>query len=346
MASELKAIARVVPEMEQLYWRRLKILRAILRHQPIGRKMLLDKVSMTERPLRTELERLKELHLTESTTKGMYVTELGEDVIRDALSYTNNDDPSRIRGEHLCNLLKIQGVRIIEGDLDQSPELIADIAINLAQYLEAHLPEGHITIAVTGGTTMMHAIRSLHEDVVGAKRTFTIVSARGGMGESIEIQSNSISARLAKQLKGQSIALYTPDNVSEQTYEILLKEPSIQDSLTELSKTDVVLFSVGDAIRMALRRGLSQDIIQYLKKREAVGEAFGCFFDGSGEIVYRMPRIGLQLEQLSSVSLPILIAGGHTKAKAIQAFAKLAPHQLILITDTGASDMVLNEETH
>ncbi len=57
----------------------------------------------------------------------------------------------------------------------------------------------------------------------------------------------------------------------------------------------------------------------------AVGEAFGYYFNEEGEVVHKVPTIGLQLEDLSHIEHVIAVAGGSSKAKAIRAYMKSAP---------------------
>lgn len=67
----------IVPEAEESLVKRSNILQMVLRYQPIGRQSLAEKLQMTERPLRTETNQLKELGLLESTRTGMRITPLG-----------------------------------------------------------------------------------------------------------------------------------------------------------------------------------------------------------------------------------------------------------------------------
>lgn len=80
-----------------------------------------------------------------------------------------------------------------------------------------------------------------------------------------------------------------------------------------------------------------------LKEKNAVGEAFGEYFDLSGRVVYRVPHIGMQPAQLAAVPMIIAAAGGKSKAKAIAAYCKIASNNLILVTDEGAADQILSE---
>lgn len=49
---------------------------------------------------------------------------------------------------------------------------------------------------------------------------------------------------------------------------------------------------------MAQRRQMSETDMATLTKRQAVGEAFGDFFDQNGQIVYRVPKLGLSISDL------------------------------------------------
>ena len=81
--------------------------------------------------------------------------------------------------------------------------------------------------------------------------------------------------------------------------------------------------------------------VAMLKERKAVSETFGYFFDDKGKVVYKIPRIGLQLEDLANMDCIIVVAGGSSKARAIAAYMKNAPEKTYLITDKGAAKMIL-----
>ena len=95
---------------------------------------------------------------------------------------------------------------------------------------------------------------------------------------------------------------------------------------------------------MAHRRNMSEDQIKVLRSREAIGEAFGYFFDKKGNVVYRIPRIGLQIGELAHREIILAIAGVASKATAIAAYMKkIAPKQTCLITDEGAANLILKK---
>src|SRR5699024_6578704 len=97
----------------------------------------------------------------------------------------------------------------------------------------------------------------------------------------------------------------------------------------------------GEAMSLAERRSMPKVVVAMLKERTAVSETFGYFFDVKGKVVYKMPRIGLQLEDLTNMDCIIAVAGGSSKARARAAYMKNANEITYLITGEGAAKMIL-----
>lgn len=340
-----KSITEVVPEVQKTYFERISVLQRIFKDGPIGRKGLAEKLGITERPLRAITDVLKQQGLIDSSPAGMTITPKGERAIATGQDLWRDSNKIHLQEKHLADVLNIADARIVSGDIDQDQHILFEMGLQVSKYLDTNLPAGNHTIAVTGGSTMLEV--SEHVQLApSADRHFTVVAARGGIGDASATQANTISDILAQKLYGHNISLYAPENLSEVANMALMNDPVIQSTLKRLKEANILLFSVGNAKIMARRRGLDLESSSKIKSNHAVGEVFGCFFDKEGNIVHRIPRIGLQLEDLADIDLPILIAGGSVKAEAIQAFAKLAPKQLVIITDQGASNMVLNGESH
>lgn len=150
---------------------------------------------------------------------------------------------------------------------------------------------------------------------------------------------------MAQLVGGENMALFVPDNLSDKAYASMKSEPSIKHTLSVMKKANCLLYSIGNAKVMMERRRMSHGLISSLEAHNAVGEAFGCYFNENGEIVYRLSRFGLQIEDIEKIPYAMAIAGGSTKAKAIKAFMKYAPHQTWLITDEGAANLILKGVT-
>ncbi|RPA64994.1 hypothetical protein EF384_00850 [Aerococcus agrisoli] len=338
-------ILKVVPELKEDYFERIRVLQRILKDGPIGRKGLAENLAMTERPLRTITDILKRQGLIDSSPAGMTITSQGERAIATGQDLWRDISKIHLHEKALADVLNIADARIVSGDIDLDKNILFEMGLQVSKYLDNKLSDGNHTIAITGGSTMLAVSEHIQLNH-SANRHFTVVAARGGIGDASATQANTISDILAQRLHGHNISLYAPENLSEVANKALMNDPVIQSTLSRLKEANVLLFSVGSAKIMARRRGLDSKSNSKIKTDHAVGEAFGCFFDKDGNIVHRVPRIGLQLEDLADVDLPILIAGGNMKAEAIQAFAKLAPKQLVIITDQGASNTVLNGESH
>lgn len=338
-------ITEVVPELQDIYFDRIAVLQRIFKDGPIGRKGLAEKLAMTERPLRTITDILKKQGLIDSSPAGMTITSKGEMAIAIGQDLWRDIEKIHLQEKALADVLNIADARIVSGDIDSDKNILFEMGLQVSKYLDANLPDGHHTIAVTGGSTMLEVSEHI-QLTPSLDRHFTVVAARGGIGDASATQANTISDILAQRLHGHNVSLYAPENLSEIANMALMNDPVIQSTLSRLKEANILLFSVGNAKIMARRRGLDAESVSNIKIDRAVGEAFGCFFDKEGKIVHRIPRIGLQIEDLADIEMPILIAGGNVKAEAIEAFAKLAPKQLVIITDQGASNKVLNGESH
>ncbi|KXG76653.1 Central glycolytic genes regulator [Fervidicola ferrireducens] len=337
IASLLKKIA---PEMAQIIEQRFDILKNIYYNQPIGRRALSAVMSLSERPLRTEVKRLEELGLLEIEPKGMRVSREGEALINRLENFVYflkglNFIADRIKEKFGC-----EDVLITPGDSDVDETVKSLMGKEAASYLRSFLKNGDI-VAVTGGTTMAQVPKGMprlegYEDVV-------VVAARGGLGEKVEIQANTIAAELAERLGARYRLLYVPDNLGPEAMESITSEPRIKEVLSLIKRADVVIHGIGRAEEMARRRGLDESVIKKILKNGAVAEAFGYYFDSEGRVVFTTTSAGLSVNDLKNVRKVISVAGGAKKAPAIRAFLKYhCP--TALITDEGAARKLIELE--
>ena len=130
---------------------------------------------------------------------------------------------------------------------------------------------------------------------------------------------------MAQQSGGYYTTLYVPDNVSESTYNTLLMEPSVVHTLEKIKQANITIHGIGDALKMAHRRQSSDEVIERLQHHQAVGEAFGYYFDAQGHVVQKVKTIGLQLEDLESKEFIYAVAGGMSKEKLSKHISVLLP---------------------
>ncbi|MBS4208425.1 sugar-binding domain-containing protein [Bacillus sp. FJAT-50079] len=339
MDTILKIQSKIVPDMLVIMQKRYQILRSIFLAQPVGRRTLAEMLGMTERTLRSEVEFFKTQQLIHVKAAGMTITKKGTILLHDLDDMMREIFGIKQLEQNLIEYLAITDVVIVPGDSDETPLVKEELGKACAERLKTSLHTDNI-IAVTGGTTMACAAEMLTSDMSAGKRLL-FVPARGGIGEDVKNQANVICATMAEKSGGSHRVLYVPDQVGREVYESLLKEPAIKEILQTIKSANIVLHGIGDALTMAGRRRSSAAVMKKVIEENAVGEAFGYYFNENGEIVHKVPTIGIQISDLHSGRQVIAAAGGKSKAKAIKAYMKSAPQNTVLITDEGAARMLL-----
>ncbi|PRY82622.1 sugar-binding transcriptional regulator [Alkalibacterium olivapovliticus] len=337
----LSVIEKVAPGTLHILKRRFYILSHIQKSAPIGRRTLAERLGFTERVLRKEVEVLRNQGLIKTSNQGMECTPTGITVFYQLEELMGQHVKSQEKETRLANALGIQHCTIVIGNSDKDKSSLVDMARASTEVIDFLLPEGSSTIAVMGGTTMLEVAEVMTQQI-GLHRELVFVPARGGLGESVDIQANVIADIMARKTSGKSRALYAPEHVRMETYSLLLEEPEIKETLEILENTTLVLYSIGDAFEMAQRRGLDEETLSQLIDKGAVAEAFGEFIDPNGDIVYKLSRIGLQSSKLPSIPHVIAVAGGKEKAEAIRAHMKTVPPHTWLVTDEAAANEILN----
>lgn len=344
MNQELSWLSSLAPDLMKVLGQRFLILRNIEQAGVIGRRSLAQLLGVTERVLRTDTDLLRQEDLITVTRSGMMLTQKGKQTV-DGLSKMMDQllGVQQLEKE-LARKLNIKRCLIVNGNLEHQPLAVNSMGKVLNNLLKTLLPPGKNIIAVMGGTTMAQVSNYLTSDLT-SNRELNFVPARGGIGEQVDIQANNVSAQMAIASGGKHSPLYVPEHVSADTYRSLAHEPGVQEVIQLINQSNIVIHSIGDPILMAKRRSMSEQTIQMLKDEQAVVEAFGYFFNEAGKIVHQIPRIGLQLEKISTMDAVIVIAGGSSKAAAITAYLNNAPKnsQTYLITDEGAARTILRQ---
>lgn len=338
MQSFIDIQKRLLPDLLQVLQKRYSILRYIGFMQPVGRRSLAVSLGYTERVLRGEVEFLREQNLIYTNNVGMSLTPEGKNLLEDLEGFMRELKGIDVMELELKHRLGIKKVIIVPGDSDESPMVKGELGKACAVCMKKLL-SGKNIIAVTGGSTMAAVAERLSPE--HTQKELLFVPARGGVGEDVQNQANTICSIMSKNTHTKHRVFYVPDQVSTEIYESLIKEPDIHDVLKLIKSASMVLHGIGDAITMAERRKTNPDVLQKLENQQAVGEAFGYYFNEQGEIVHKVLTIGLQLEDLVHIPNVIAVAGGGSKAKAIKAYLKQAPESTILITDEGAARKLL-----
>ncbi|MFC4322416.1 sugar-binding transcriptional regulator [Litchfieldia salsa] len=333
MRSLVDVQKRLLPDILPVMQKRYEILKYIRLMQPIGRRNLSISLGQSERILRTEVQFLKDQKLIDAGIAGMTITKDGAFVLNQLEDIIKEISGLNVLENELKEKLQIKDVIVVAGDSDQFPWVKKELGRACVKRIKSSLTGNNI-VAVNGGTTLADIAEMMTPDPKNKEILF--VPGRGGLGEQVENQANTICAKMAERASGNYRLLHVPDVVSNETYQTMINEPSIREVLELIKSSSIVIHGIGDAITMAERRKTAPDDVKKIIDGNAVAEAFGYYFNEDGRVVHKVQTIGLQLEDLANVEHVIAVAGGASKAMAIQAYLKQA-HDTLLITDEGAA---------
>ncbi|MRX72318.1 hypothetical protein GJU40_09155 [Bacillus lacus] len=330
---------KLLPDLLQVMQKRYQILRYIRLMEPIGRRSLSLSLGISERILRSEVLFLKEQNLIDIGSSGMTLTDEGGSLLKDLEEMMKDVLGLTLLENTLKDRLNLKQVIIVSGDSDQSPWVKQELGRACVSCIKERLTGNNI-VAVTGGTTLAAVADMMTPD--SRNREILFVPARGGLGENVQNQANTICAKMAEKAMVNYRLLHVPDQLSKDAYTSIIEEPSIKELLRTIKSSSMVVHGIGDAITMAERRNTPKEDVVKIEGAEAVAEAFGYYFNQSGKVVHKVHTVGVQLEDLADIPHVISVAGGASKAKAIKAYLKQTLDS-VLITDEGAAKELLRE---
>lgn len=334
----LLLLNKMVPEFIESFHKRYTILRGIHSLQPVGRRALALSLNMSERTIRNETSFLKESGMIKVHPSGMEITSEGKVILEELMEFDHDIKGLYNLEKQLEEILNLDKVLIVPGDADQDKMVLDDIGKAGARYLKGTVADGDI-LSITGGSTVGALVEALPE--MGSFKNTMVVPARGGMGGNMEYQSNTLAATFANKLGGSYRMLHVPGQLSAGIAKTLLNEPDIRDVMEHLGNTDILIYGMGKAKDMAIRRNLPANKVDIIKRGKAVAEAFGYFFDKDGKIVYSSNPIGIKLQDLKKIPTVIGVVGGRGKAQAVMAFIVHCPNS-VLVMDEGIAREILN----
>ncbi|WP_232696583.1 sugar-binding transcriptional regulator [Brevibacillus daliensis] len=339
MRSLLDIQKQLVPDLIHIMRKRYDLMQSIRYLQPVGRRALAQNLQTTERILRAEVDLLKDWGLIHVSPIGMSCTEEGLQLLSNMESMADELFGFSDLAIQLERLLHINKVIVVAGDMDVSEWGKKELGRVGAALLKLHAEEDDV-IAITGGSTI--AAVSEHLTPSPHFRGVQFVPGRGGLGEKVELQANTLASIFAAKTGAQYRLLHVPDRLGPDAVQSLMGEEQVSEVLQLLKRSRVIMHGIGDAVAMAKRRKYTDLEISELTELGAVGEAFGYYFNAAGEIVHRMPTIGITLDNVRQADVVLSLAGGSSKAKAIMSFAKQSC-QTVLITDEGAARAIVGQ---
>ena len=337
MKNLLKIQQKLIPEVIEIMTKRYLVLREISLSGPIGRRALANNLQNSERIIRTETELLKQQGLIDVASKGMTITQEGQQLLKDLKDAMRDVIGINQLQEEIRQYLGIKKVILIPGSYDNNHSLIKDIGSQAAKYFLDIIKDNDI-VSIAGGSTMLEFARSIKSDK--KYNSITVVPARGSMGLDVETQSNNVVAEVSKNIHSNYKLLNVPDQLCEESIKMLTQEPEIKSTLELIDNSDVLVFGVGRADEMVERRKLSDEIAKNIMDKKAVGEAFGHYFNKQGEIVYKLNTVGIDMKSFKNKRETIAVFAGRKKAEAFIPISKINKN-IVLITDEESAKEIL-----
>ena len=336
-------IESVIPEVNEALLQRLELMNILHNVQGrIGRQMIAERLGITERMSRSLIDHMREQGLVDISQQGVTLTQHGMNTMIILQRLLNESDSERFLDLELKirHKLGVDHCHIVAGNGDINDDVFVLLGQAVQEILIKHLPHRESVIAVSGGSTLAKVGKQFSTEL-SRGHDITFVPTRGGFSGAYDIQSNTIGGIMAQQTHSRYVPLFAPENISPETSDVLLQDPSIHRAIELSKKADSLLISVGTAEIMAERRDINDRQKQFIEDESAVGEVFGVFFNKEGEKILRYPRMGMQLEDIEAIPLLITVVAGASKAQAIDAYYKLAPHHGWLVCDESLANKII-----
>ncbi|WP_028609182.1 sugar-binding transcriptional regulator [Paenibacillus harenae] len=324
---------QLVPDLLDAMKKRYSILHQVMLSDLIGRRTLAANLSMTERMLRAETDFLKAQGLLETHSGGMRISDSGKLLLEQLEPFYKTLFGLSELEETIRSHFGLSQVVVVAGDSDTSQQTKRELGRAGCQAFIRYLQPNDV-VAVTGGSTIAQVSSQL---VTSAPlKTNWFVPARGGLGESLDYQANTIASTMAKRTGAHYRLLHVPDHLGEEAFASIMQEPNIREIVDVIRSARIVIHGIGDAMVMARRRKLEQEVIEAMQAEGALAESFGFYFDRNGEVVHKMQTVGLRLEDIVKTEVVIGVAGGKSKGEAIAAIMRFG-HNDVLVTDEAAA---------
>ena len=218
----------------------------------------------------------------------------------------------------------LRDVFLTPGVLDE--ELKNDLSMAGAQYLEMNLPSKESLIALGWGETISGITRNLGRVI--PERTSFVTLCGGVMHYLSEHTPGNFGTPLSGFLYRFHV-IPTPLMVgSTELRDQLLKEPEVQHVMNMAQLADIAMVGIGSLKTSTEFESFgykSQKELDLLKKRGAVGEMHGEYFNSDGEpleLQHHHRLISIRLETLRKMKHVVGVAGGADKIEALQAALK------------------------
>jgi central glycolytic genes regulator len=216
--------------------------------------------------------------------------------------------------------------------------LVTGITGHSGSYFLKELIKDKDIIAVTGGSTLAQVAETMV--FLEEPCDVTVIPGRGGLGEKVEIQANTIASKIAKKLGGNYKLLHIPEDITRESLAMITNEPSVKKTLDQLQQSNILIHGIGTAEMMSARRDMDEREMQKLKDKGAIAEAFGLYFNEDGDVIYSTASVGLSMADLENIDKVIAVAGGVDKARAIISVVSPKYHDILITDEITAREII------
>ncbi|MBQ3078719.1 MAG: hypothetical protein IJC48_01795 [Clostridia bacterium] len=328
----VRLITKLAPDLMEEIVARAMVLERISVLQPVGRRALAQRMRLPEREARVITDALRQTGWIEATAAGMTLTNKAYELLDSVREFVHSTLGIESLEIQLQKLLGVERVKIVPGNAEESKEVLSEVGRVAGAKLRKAVRAGDI-VAVTGGTTIQQVALHIPR---GANMDVTVIPARGGLGQSVETQANTLAEEIAGKLGGRHMALYVPDNLSPDALKELKKLNEVSEPLALLKHADVLLYGIARADDMAKNRLMNGDDRDEMIKKGATAEALGFCFDAEGRFLAAASGVGVPIDAVDGIPTVIAVATGARKAEAILAVARHHKHSLLVIDESAA----------
>ena len=291
----------------------------------------------------TQAEIGRKLNTSRSTVSRLLQEAREKGVVRVLINYPWKRDFEL--EEALLQHFQLREARVLKSMDRSSGEVFQGMGMLAAEFLDGFVQKDMV-LGVSYGRSVAAMIKQL---TPSRQVPMTVVQVLGalGMGNPL-IEGPDLVRQLANVYGATYRYLYTPMIVeSEQTRDLLMREPNVRDTLVIGREADAVVMGIGahqaEASGLIWTGYLNRKDLTFLQSRGAVGHMCAQHFDKDGrvlDVAFNRRVISIGIDALRDIETVIAIAGSAEKAEAIHG-ALHGRYLDILITDDQAARAVL-----
>lgn len=218
------------------------------------------------------------------------------------------------------------------------------IGIAGSDYLEKVLEDGD-KLGSALGTTVFEVAKYF---TPREKKDVDVVLVVGGLTtESVRMSPYDSAKMIADKLNSPCYYIFAPAIVdSKEIREAIFSDKKIQKAMEMALSVNKVLIGIGDVGEESFiyrNEFISKETLSDLRKRGAVGDVLGRFFDINGKLIpsdIQERVISLDIEKMKEIDTVIAVAGGERKVEAIYGALRAAFIDVLVTDESTARSLI------